>query len=177
MDGLACAGFFYGGPPMSLQARQFLVRHPHTFFQQPDVMHADLLDSNRTKTTLIALLVELVNKGHIIEFTMIRTGHHNDGPNGHNPGGRAADCWPLASAKAGDYLDATDPRFQKFIDDAASSVWLYQEGLVGDGADSDANFSSAERAAQQHEPGRYEAGVTIFHDDGGAHVHVGAVGA
>ncbi len=161
---------------MSLQARQALVRSPNTIFQS-DVMRADLLDPARTQTTLIALLLELVGKGHIIEFTMIRTGHHIDGPNGHNPGGRAADCWPLASTTPGDYLDATSSRFVKFIDDAAASSWLLQEGLVGDGSDSDANFASAEQAARSHEGGRYIDGVTIFQDDGGAHVHLGAIGA
>ncbi|MGA8574773.1 MAG: hypothetical protein WB609_03680 [Candidatus Cybelea sp.] len=150
---------------MSLQARQGLVSR--LFFQDPTVQKADLLREapardakfHGTQTQLIALLLGLLQKGHQIEITMVQTGHHDDGPHGH-AGGYAVDCWPLASAKAGDYIDASTEAFRTFLSDAAASPWLYQIGLVGDGADSKENFAAA--------------GPTAFQDDGGAHVHLGA---
>lgn len=150
---------------MSLQARQALVASQNTIFQRQS-QRSDLLNPDVTQTGLIALLSELVSKGHIIEFTAIKSDHHND--SGLNPtpphegthfGGFAADCWPLASTNAGDYLDAQDPRFQKFLEDAADSPWLHQIGLAG--------------SADCHID-RDAAGSTEFSDDGSDHIHLGA---
>ena len=145
---------------MSLEARQGLVDHPHTFFQAQS-QRDDLLDPNKTQTGLIALLLDLVGKGHIIEFTAVRSDHHDDSGLGLHchAYGYAADCWPLASATAGDYLDAGDARFQAFLKDAAASSWLYQIGLAGSAA-IQVNFAAAGRSA--------------FDDDGADHVHLGA---
>lgn len=149
---------------MSAEARAALIASPKTVFQNEAVMHSDLLDDELhggTHTDLIALLYWLVfNKGWSIEFTMIRTGHHIDGPRGHNPGGLAADCWLLQSNTSGDYMPASDPRFQQFLRDIADSPYYFQTGLVGDGADSPCNIAAA--------------GPEAFEDDGGAHVHIGA---
>jgi hypothetical protein len=145
---------------MSIEARKALVDHPHTFFQAQS-QRDDLLDPNKTRTELIALLTDLVNAGHIIEFTAIKSDHHDDSDLGEHChfNGYCADCWPLASASAGDYLDASDERFAAFLRDAAHSQWLYQIGLAGS-AYTERNVAAA--------------GPSAFHDDGGDHVHLGA---
>lgn len=151
---------------MSLQARKQLVSQ--LVFQDPKVQEDDLLRVapapgvlfHGTQTQLIALLLGLIIKGHHIEITVVQTHHGNDGPHGH-AGGYAVDCWPLASAKAGDYINASTEAFRAFLKDAAASPWLYQIGLLGDGADSEENFAAA--------------GHTAFQDHGaGPHVHLGA---
>ena len=140
---------------MSQQARDALVTK--LIFQR-DSQRNDLLSPLVTQTELIAFLTELVAKGHFLEITAVKSDHHNDGPRGH-AGGRAADCWPLASFTAGDYLDADDARFAAFLRDVAASTWLYQVGLAG----------SADTAEN-----RAAAGATCFSDSGGDHVHLGA---
>lgn len=164
---------------MSQQVRQALVNDPHLIFQN-DQHRLDLLKEgvrgqtySGTQTELIAFLAEMLKLGHIIETTMIQTGHHDDGPKGH-AGGNGCDCWPLASATPGDYLEATDPRFAQFLFDAGKSEWRYQIGLVGDGADSDQNFHYAIKGCVQE--GNFVYGLSVFQDDGGAHVHLGANG-
>lgn len=168
---------------MSLAARQALVIHPHLFFSpsvvDPEKIKGDLLRDGQpgveysgTQTTLIALLQELLDKGHIVELTIAQTGHHDDGICGH-AGGDAVDCWPLASARAGDWLDSSDPRFKQFLYDIGKSQYARQTGLVGDGADSSDNFHYASKGYQER--GVYVAGVSTFQDGGGSHVHAGAV--
>jgi hypothetical protein len=148
---------------MSQQARAALVASRNTFFQAASQRN-DLLDETITKTELIALLSDLVAEGWKIEFTAIKSDHHDDSNLGTHChfNGYCADLWPLNSFVAGDYMDAASPQFQAFLKAIAASPWLYQIGLVGDGADSPANFAAA--------------GPTAFQDDGGAHVHVGANG-
>jgi hypothetical protein len=143
---------------MSIQARQDLVSK--LVFQR-DSQRNDLMDPNMTQTTLIALLLELVNKGHHIEITAVRSDHSDDSALGLHchANGYCADMWPLGSATPGDYLDAGNPYFQQFLRDAAGSSWLYQIGLAGS-AYTDANVAAA--------------GSTVFHDDGADHVHLGA---
>ncbi len=150
---------------MSIQARGALVNGPNTKFQD-DTQRSDLLDVNLTQTELIALLTELVQKGHIILFTAVRSDHHDDSGLGTPPQyigthahGWAADLWPLNSDDPTDYIDADDPRFQRFLADAAASSWLHQIGLAGS-ADTSTNQSAA--------------GPTVFSDDGGDHVHLGS---
>ena len=96
---------------MSQQARQYLVSK---LFFQDDTQKPDLLDENKTQTDLIALLVELVNKGHHIEITAVRTDHSNDSGLGEHchANGYCADMWPLSGPTAGAWLDAGDPYFQ-----------------------------------------------------------------
>lgn len=147
---------------MSLQARQRLVDHKHTIFQR-NSEREDLLDRNKTHTELIALLLELVGKNHIILFTAVATDHHNDealGLHGHT-NGYAADVWILKSVSPTDYVDASDPEMQRFLADAARSVWLYQIGLAG----------SADTPTDEAAAGR-----TVFSDDGADHIHLGAQG-
>ena len=145
---------------MSLEARQALVASPNTFFQAAS-QRTDLENPATTQTGLIALLTELVAKGHCIEFTAIKTDHHDDSALGERChfNGYCADLWPLASATAGDYLDAGDPRFQAFLRDVSASTWLYQVGLAGSA------WTSGNAVA---------AGDTVFHDDGADHIHCGA---
>ncbi|HEX3670249.1 MAG TPA: hypothetical protein VHT92_00960 [Candidatus Cybelea sp.] len=146
---------------MSQEARQELVNL--LVFQSP-VEKGDLLDPNRTQTQLIALLLDLAKgKGWHIEITAVRTDHHDDSALGLHchANGYAADCWPLASATPGNYLDAGDPRFASFLRDAAASSWLYQIGLAGSA------YTAANMAA---------AGSNAFQDDGADHVHLGANG-
>ncbi len=147
---------------MSWQARKALVDSPNTIFQR-DSERSDLLDETITKTTLIALLQELVAKGHCIEFTAVKSDHSDDSALGYHChfNGYWADLWPLASTTAGDYLDAADPRFQAFLRDAAASKYIWQIGLAGS-AFTPANMSAA--------------GTSAFQDDGADHVHLGANG-
>ena len=145
---------------MSVEARLALVASPRTFFQN-DTQRADLDDPATTQTGLIALLTELVAKGHNIEFTAIKSDHHDDSNLGEHChfNGYCADLWPLASETAGDYLDAGDPRFAAFLRDVDASQWTYQIGLAGTA------WTSANAVA---------AGDSVFHDDGADHVHIGA---
>ncbi|MFY9883526.1 MAG: hypothetical protein WAL67_16770 [Candidatus Cybelea sp.] len=143
---------------MSTQAREQLVSK---LVFQDGSQKSDLLNPSLTQTTLIALLLDLADKGHHIEITAVRSDHDNDSALGlhchHN--GYCADLWPLGSATPGDYLDANNPYFQQFLKDAAASVWLHQIGLAGT-AWNDANVAAG--------------GSTVFHDDGADHVHLGA---
>jgi hypothetical protein len=143
--------------------RTELVNSGHLVFQKAS-QSSDLLDPKKTNNGLIAYLSQLLGQfGHHLEVTAVNSDHptNDGGPNGrgHNAG-CAIDGWPLASAKAGDFLDAATAEFRTFLQHAAASHPLLQIGLVGDGADSKANFAAA--------------GPTAFQDDGGAHVHLGA---
>ena len=62
---------------------------------QKDSQRADLLDTTRTNSGLIALMLD-VDTFHF-EVTSVRSDHHDDGPRGH-AGGRALDGWPLNTA-------------------------------------------------------------------------------
>jgi hypothetical protein len=143
---------------MSIAARVALCEK--LVFQRPS-QRTDLETVGVTQTQLIALLLDLTGKGHHIEITAVKSDHSDDGILGEHShyNGYCVDCWPLASATPGDYLDASDSRFQKFLRDAAASAWLYQIGLAGS-AWTDANAAAA--------------GPTAFHDDGADHVHLGA---
>lgn len=145
---------------MSIAARNALVDHPHTIFQA-DSQREDLRDPERTKTQLIAFLLELVGKGHILLFTAIKSDHHDDSAAGEHChfNGYCADVWPLASTDPTDYLDASDSRFQRFLHDASLSPWLHQIGLAG---------------SSECEANRSCAGPTVFEDSGGDHVHLGS---
>lgn len=145
---------------MSIEARNRLVASPNTFFQRVS-QKVDLASVELTKTDLIALLLELIGKGHILEFTAIKSDHHDDSALGLHChfNGYCADLWPLASRTAGDYLDADDPRFLVFLRDLALSQYLYQVGLAGTA------WTSANAVA---------SGGSVFHDDGEDHIHVGA---
>ena len=145
---------------MSIEARDALVASPNTFFQRTS-QKVDLASVEITKTDLIALLGELVAKGHIIEFTAIKSDHHDDSALGEHChfNGYCADLWPLASRAQGDYLDAEDPRFQAFLRDVSASRWLYQVGLAGSA------WISQNAVA---------AGDNVFRDDGEDHIHLGA---
>lgn len=155
---------------MSIQMREALVQHPHTIFRSQS-QRDDLLDPTKTNTDLIALLWELVQRGHIILFTAIHSDHHDDsalnptpphvGTHAGSPetGGFAADTWPLASTAPDDYLDAGSQAFTQYVHDAADTPWTFQVGLAGS-ADTATNAAAA--------------GAAYFSDDGGDHVHLGA---
>jgi len=156
---------------MSIEARKALVNSRNTIFQR-DSQRADLLDPKKTNTDLIALLGNLVAKGHIILFTAIHSDHHDDsglapGPlhvgthQGGAQGGYAADCWPLASTKPDDFLEASDPRFVAFCRDIGLDPFEFQRGLAGSALTHDAIVA---------------AGRGFFRDDGGDHIHIGAIG-
>jgi hypothetical protein len=143
---------------MSQQARNALVSE---LVFQDATQSSDLENVDLTQTQLIALLLDLTNKGWNIEITAVRTDHSDDRSLGLHchANGYCADLWPLASSAPQDYLDAGDPRFQQFLSDAAASPWLYQIGLAGS-AYTPANVTAA--------------GPTVFQDDGADHVHLGA---
>jgi hypothetical protein len=146
---------------MSIEARQALVNGGHLFFQDA-TQSSDLLDPNVTQTDLIALLQYLVEKGYHIEITAVKSDHSDDSGLGEHShfNGWCVDCWPLASATAGDYMDAITDAFQAFLRDVAAAPHLYQIGLAGEAAAFTDNFTAA--------------GPTAFHDDGADHVHIGA---
>lgn len=145
---------------MSIEARTRLISSPNTFFQHVS-QKIDLASVEKTNTDLIALLLELIGKGHILEFTAIKSDHRNDSALGTHChfNGYCADLWPLATHADGDYLDAGDPRFAAFLADVARSQYLYQVGLAGSA------WTSTNAVA---------AGDTVFHDSGPDHIHLGA---
>lgn len=151
---------------MSQEARDRLVNSGSLFFQNPS-QRSDLASVDLTHSELVALLIFLVfDKGWPLEITAVRSDHHDDsglapGPEhiGTHACGWAADLWPLNSRSAGDYTDASEARFQRFLNDVAAAPFLHQIGLAGT-ADTESN-----RAA---------AGSTVFSDSGADHVHVGS---
>ncbi len=147
---------------MSLQARQKLIASPNTVFRAQS-QRDDLLNDQKTSTDLIALLLDLVGKGHIILFTAVRTDHSDDSCLGFHShaNGFCADVWPLSAPRDGAYLNADTHDFRQFLADAAASPWLYQIGLAGS-----ANTPGDATAA----------GSSEFTDDGADHVHLGANG-
>jgi hypothetical protein len=146
---------------MSIEARQSLVDGGKIIFQAVSQRN-DLLNPEITQTGLIALLSDLVAKGHIIELTAVKSDHHNDSDLGEHChfNGYCADGWPLASSTPRDYLDANDLRFKQFLLDVAASSYLYQVGLAGSA------WTMVNQAA---------SGSHMFHDDGADHVHLGAL--
>lgn len=149
---------------MSQEARDKLVA---ALIFQDASQKLDLESPTLTQTYLIALLTYLVfDRGWPIEITAVRTDHHDDsglasapqyvGTHAH---GWSADCWPLNSLHAGDYVDARNARFQRFLDDVRVAPYLHQVGLAGT-AWSQENVDCA--------------GPTAFHDDGADHIHLGA---
>lgn len=150
---------------MSLIARAQLVRPGGGLVFQAASQRLDLLNPLVIQTQTIAGLQWLVAKGHVFELTAARSDHHDDSGLGLAPGyvgtharGWAVDGWPLASKKAGDYLDVGDARFQAFLRDARLMPYLMQIGLTSD------CYTPANIAA---------GGATVYLDDGGPHVHLG----
>lgn len=150
---------------MSQEQRDALVASGALFFQD-GTQSTDLQNVDFTQTELIAALCFLVfERGWPIEITAVRSDHHDDsdlsaGPDfiGTHAHGWAVDCWPLNTRKAGDYIDATVGRFQRFLADVAESPFLYQIGLAG------SSWTGTNQIA---------AGATVFQDDGADHVHIG----
>jgi hypothetical protein len=152
---------------MSMQTsptRQAVVANPNMVFRA-DSQRTDLLDITMTDSNLIALLQKLLDAGHYILITSVRSDHHDDGPNGH-AGGFGFDGWPLRSALDGDYLDATDPRFATYLADVGSFSGLYQLGLAGT-----AYSASNVKATGIQEGFQYDP--CVFQDQGDDHVHHG----
>ncbi len=147
---------------MSAVARAALVAHPSLLLRTA-VQKSDLLDVDLTQTELIAYLLYMVDHGHVLEVTAVRTDHDNDACLGRHShaNGFAIDCWFNASKTLGDYLDQGDPRFIAALEDAAKCPWNYQVGLGG-AADAPADWAAA--------------GPTVFEDNGEDHVHLGADG-
>ena len=128
---------------------------------------ADLLDSGWTDSGLVAFLLDIKNAGFYFEVTSVRRDHPSvDGPNGHNPGGRGVDGWPLNTPTHGDYMPATSPHFADFLEAAAASAWRFQIGLGGS-SDTPANLAAIGGQAA------VDAG-TAFQDNATEHVHLGS---
>lgn len=150
---------------MSLLQRQQLTSSPLTRFSSvvtaPQNMRDDLLDPNKTHDSLIDYLSDVILAHNIpFEFTVIRTGHHDDGPHGHF-GGFAADGWPLNSTNEGDFAPAQSTVMTKFLTAAAHSKFARQIGLGGT-SNTPGNMATI-------------AAVTHFPDGTQDHVHLGAV--
>jgi hypothetical protein len=122
-----------------------------------------------TSSVLIEALLAMTAKGYRLGITMIQTGHRDDGPHGH-AGGNAVDLW-LRTEDGSDWEDAASDRFAQFLEDFGALPEAYQTGLVGDGADSPANFHYAAKGYESR--GAFVPGVSTFQDDGGPHVHFG----
>ncbi len=142
---------------MSIESRQNLVSK--LFFQDTD-SKSDLLNPNLTSTYLISILEDLVNLGHFIEITAVRTDHHPDGYLGvhSHQAGRAVDCWPLNSPKAGDYASAEGMCMRMFLMDLKKDSLVAQVGLGGS-AFTTGNMNLL--------------GDLGFQDNGADHVHIG----
>ncbi len=152
---------------MSLAARIALVRPGGGLIFQRMSQRFDLLNPLKTRTELIASLRYVVGAGYAMECTAIRTDHHDDrglqskgAPwEETHGGGFAVDLWLLrVGGRAGDYEDASTPRFRAWLATIARSPYHGQTGLVGDGADCAANFAAA--------------GPTAFEDAGAPHTHM-----
>jgi hypothetical protein len=156
---------------MSQELRDALVASPNTIFQNPSE-RADLLDEAKTSTYLIELLYDIcVTKNWAVEFTAIRSDHHDDSSlgeapqyigthwGGENGPGWAADLWPLNTPTAGDYIDASDPKFQQFLEACGVEPERMQTGLAGSA------YTHADVVA---------AGSGVFQDAGADHVHLSA---
>jgi hypothetical protein len=121
---------------MSQSVRDALLASPLTRFSSsvtdPNQIRADISDIGRgIDSNLIALLQEVILQHNIpFEFTVIKYGHHNDGPHGHH-GGKAADGWPLQSTKEGDWAPAEGEVMDKFLKVAGASKYMRQFGLGG----------------------------------------------
>ena len=143
-----------------MAARQLLVsRCVFTYEANRD----DLLDPNATRTELIALLLD-ASRHYPLHVTMVRTGHHPDGPMGH-AGGRAGDYWPLTPGPppslalvAARWLPGDSAAFRAALYDLKSSAWWRQTGLAGSA------WNEANRIV-----------ADAFLDDGGDHVHAGSI--
>lgn len=152
---------------MSIEARQKLVNSPNTFFQH-ESQRTDFLDLHIVRTELVALVLELIDKGNIIEFTAVCSDHHDDsclGPFCHRYGA-AFDCWPLKTRKAGDYVPSAGDLMHKFLKDVFASKWTAQAGLAGTAQDQ-SNIAAAGFVV-------YPINGRLFPDDGDDHIHVGA---
>lgn len=155
---------------MSMQERILLVNHPNLKIdaaQAPDAK-SDLLDDSPTGTSsfLIEMLTDIAITNDIpIELTMVKTGHHDDGPHGHF-GGFAADGWLLAAPQAEDWLDAKDPRFQVRLKICYAARARFQVGVAGSAQ------TQANRLALDW-PASYNNG-SAFDDQGPDHIHWGA---
>lgn len=127
----------------------------------------DLQNDTLTQTGLIEMLMYLAQKGHHMEITAVKSDHHDDSALGQycHFNGYCVDLWPLGSAKAGDYLDATNPFFQAFLKDVDASPVLWQVGLAGSA------YTATNVACISPGPGR----ARVFEDDGGDHVHIGCI--
>lgn len=159
---------------MSLTARQAVVAYPHTFFAEGphgEIQRADLLDPTKTDSNVIALIQYLLDRGHIIGFTAIRSDHHDDSnlnptpPHvGTHAGGFGVDCWPLNSPNAGDWVAADG--LKPFLADAAAFPGIYQIGLAGT---SDTEENREATGLPYEVPQRPDC----FSDGGADHIHLG----
>jgi hypothetical protein len=145
---------------MSIVAREALVAK--LVFQDAS-QRSDLLDPNLTQTQMIEGLTAIA-AAHHIEVTAVRSDHHDDGEGpGYHGGGWAIDCWPLADAIPGNYLDASTQAFRDFLKACATAPCRMQVGLGGS-AWSDANVAAT---------GLSLGDASVFEDDGQDHVHIG----
>lgn len=150
---------------MSIETRMAVAYNRHLIFQRQS-QRSDLIDPTMTQTYLIAFLDHLLAQGWILEVTAVRSDHANDeglGLSGYpwcgtHAHGWAVDLWPLNSVKAGDYMEASDPHFQKFLSQAMNAPFYMQTGLAGE-ADTPINHVAAGRMS--------------FTDGGASHVHLG----
>jgi hypothetical protein len=142
---------------MSMEVREELVSK--LIFQDED-SKSDLLNPQLTDTELINVLMELLDEGHRIEITAVRTDHHPDGYLGvhSHQVGRAVDCWPLNSLTAGDYADENGMTFSLFLSDLRKDPLVAQVGLGGSA------FTVGNMKV---------LGPLGFQDNGADHVHIG----
>lgn len=164
---------------MSSETRRIVANHPNLFYAasvvSPEVIESDLLttyEDGGVQSTVIAHLQWMLDRGHIIEITVARTGHHDDGPNGHYAG-RAYDFWPLKSANQDDWMDANTQAWFECMHDLGLSEYAYQSGAVGDGSDSPESFHYMAKGYEER--GVYVPGVSVFQDLGAPHAHQGVV--
>lgn len=155
---------------MSIEARQRIVRSTNVIFTN-DSQKSDLLNVNCVRTEVIALLIDLITKGHILEITAIKSDHHDDSGLGKycHAHGAAFDCWPLihrGMPGPSTWAAAESPQMITLIRDAYASKWRAQVGLAGS-ADNPILLAAAGFIT-------YPENFTLFRDTGDDHVHIGA---
>lgn len=153
---------------MSIEARQRLVNAKSIFFQH-DSQREDFLNVNLVRTETIALALALLERGHILEITSVRSDHHDDSALGKyaHARGAAFDCWPLAQHCARTYADAVSPQMTSFLLDALRSKWLAQVGLAGS-ADAPEVLAAIGYVS-------YPNDGHLFEDSGADHIHLSAI--
>jgi hypothetical protein len=125
----------------------------------------DLLEPARTRTELVALLLDAAHAARALKryvlVTSVRSDHNDDSTLGKHShaNGWCADLWLLQTKADGDYEPGDSEMFALWLTALHRSPWCYQIGLAGE-------------CVTPHN--QSILGSLGFVDSGADHVHVGA---